>query len=94
MERQSNDITLGVAKLAAAFCSLAAVIYAATQAEPSPSVVWFLSSGPLFAVILWVQKDARRTGVAVFDWGYFLVIARPAVIPWYAFRTRGRQGGG
>jgi hypothetical protein len=92
MEEQSKDITLRVAKLTAAFCSLAAVIYAATQAEPSPSVVWFLSSGPPFAVILWLQKDARRTGVAVHDWGYFLLIAWPAVIPWYAFKTRGRSG--
>jgi hypothetical protein len=92
MEKQSQDITLRVAKLTTVFCSLAAVMYAATQAEPSPSVVWFLKSGPLFAVIIWLQKDARRTGVAVLDWGYFLVIAWPAVIPWYAFRTRGRSG--
>jgi hypothetical protein len=92
MERQSNDITLRVAKLTAAFCSVAAATYGATQAEPSPSAVWFLKSGPLFAVIIWLQRDARRTGVAVLDWGYFLVIAWPAVIPWYAFRTRGRSG--
>jgi hypothetical protein len=92
MEEHSQDITLRVAKLTAAFCSLAAATYGATQAEPSPSIAWFLTSGPLLAVIIWLQKDARRTRVAVLDWGYFLVIAWPAVIPWYAFRARGRSG--
>jgi hypothetical protein len=52
-----------------------------------------LTSGPAFVVILWLQKDARRTGVgAVQDFGYFLWLAWPCVIPWYAFRTRGRTG--
>jgi hypothetical protein len=59
----------------------------------SPVIALFLSSGPLFAVIIWLQKDARRTGVGtVQDWGYFLLLAWPAVIPWYAFKTRGRSG--
>jgi hypothetical protein len=93
MEQQSKDITLRVAKLAAAFCSLVAAAYAATQAEPSPAVALFLSGGPLFAVVLWLQKDARRTRVGVVqDWGYFLLLAWPVVIPWYAFKTRGRSG--
>ena len=90
---RSDDITLKVAKLAALFCSLAAAAYAATQSEPSPIVALFLSGGPLLAVVLWLQKDARRTGVgAVQDWGYFLLLAWPIVILWYAFRTRGRSG--
>jgi hypothetical protein len=89
----SPDVTLTVAKLAALFCSLAAGVYAATQAEPSPIVALFLSGGPLLAVILWLQKDARRTGVgAVQDLGYFLLLAWPLVIPWYALKTRGRAG--
>jgi hypothetical protein len=93
MQERSDDITLRVAKLAALFSSLAAAIYAAVQTEPSPIVSLFLSGGPLLAVILWLQKDARRTGVgAVQDWGYFLLLAWPVVIPWYAFRTRGRSG--
>jgi hypothetical protein len=93
MEEQSKDITLRVAKLTAGFCSLAAAVYAATQGEPSPAVALFLSSGPLLAVIIWLQKDSRRTGVGtVQDWGYFLLLAWPAVIPWYAFKTRGRSG--
>jgi hypothetical protein len=44
-------------------------------------------------VILWLQKDARRTGVpAVLDWGMYLWFAWPVVIPWYAWKTRGRAG--
>jgi len=93
MEEQPKDITLWVAKLTAAFCSLTAAVYAATQGEPSPAVALFLTTGPLVAVILWLQKDARRTGVGtVQDWGYFLWLAWPVVIPWYAFKTRGRSG--
>ncbi len=90
---KASDVTLNVAKLAALFSSVAAAVYAATQVEPSPVVALFLSAGPLLAVVLWLQKDARRTGVgAVQDWGYFLLLAWPVVIPWYAFKTRGRAG--
>ncbi len=86
-------MTLTVAKVAALFASLAAAAYAAAQIEPSPVVVLFMSGGPLFAVILWVQNDARRTGVgSVHDLGYFLVLAWPVVIPWYAFKSRGPSG--
>lgn len=93
MQQPSDDIRMKVAKLAALFCSLAAATYAAVQTEPSPVVALFLSGGPLLAVILWLQKDAQRTGVgAVQDWGYFLLLAWPVVIPWYAFATRGRSG--
>jgi len=89
----TNDITLNVAKLAALFASLAAGVYTAVQTEPSPIVLTFLFWGPLIAVILWLQKDAQRTGTgAVQDWGYFLLLAWPIVIPWYAFKTRGRSG--
>ena len=93
MEELSSDVTLRVAQLAAVFCSLVAAVYAASQIEPSPVVALFLSGGPLIAVIIWLQKDARRTGIgAVQDWGYFLLLAWPVVIPWYAFKTRGREG--
>lgn len=93
MQQRSPDITLNVAKLVAVFCSLAAAVYAAIQLQPSPVVALFLSGAPLLAVILWLQKDAQRTGVgAVHDWGYFLLLAWPLVIPWYAFKTRGHSG--
>ena len=93
MQERSDDIMLGIAKAAAVFSSLAAAAYTATESEASPMVALFLSFGPLLAVILWLQKDARRTGVGtVQDFGYFLLLAWPVVIPWYTFRTRGRSG--
>ncbi len=58
----TKDVTLNVAKLAALFASFAAAVYTAIQAEPSPLIVLFLSWGPLIAVVLWLQKDAQRTG--------------------------------
>ena len=89
----SDDLTLWTAKVTALSCSIAAAVYAAAQLEPSSLVALFLSGGPLIAVILWLQKDARRTGVgAVQDWGLFLWIGWPVVIPWYAWKTRGRAG--
>jgi hypothetical protein len=93
IEQRPNDVTLTVAILAAGFASLAAAAYATAQIEPSPAVALFLSGGPLFAVVLWLQKDARRTNVgSVQDLGFFLLLAWPIVIPWYAFKTRGRSG--
>jgi hypothetical protein len=64
----TKDMTLSVAKLAALFASLAAAVYTAIQAEPSPLIVLFLSWGP-FAVVLWLQKDAQRTGTGPFRIG-------------------------
>jgi hypothetical protein len=93
MSGPAHDTTLRVAVLAAVFASIIAALYAIVQAEPSPVVALFVTSGPLLAVILWLQKDARRTGIgAVQDWGLFLYLAWPVVIPWYAFKTRGRSG--
>ena len=93
MRLVSNDISLRTAKVTALFCALAAAVYGAAQAEPSPLVALFFCFGPLLAVILWLQKDVRRTGVgSVLDLGYFLLAAWPIVIPWYAFKTRGWAG--
>jgi hypothetical protein len=89
----SADITLRVAKFAALFCSVMTAAYAGLQMAPSALMAVLLTSSPAIVVILWLQKDARRTGVgAVQDLGYFLWLAWPFVIPWYAFRTRGRSG--
>ena len=56
-------------------------------------MVLIILLAPMIAVILWLQKDGQRTGVAaVLDWGMFVWLAWPVLIPWYAFRTRGRQG--
>jgi hypothetical protein len=88
-----SDLTLRTAYLTAGFCSAAAVIYGASSAEPAPVVVLFMSLAPVVAVCAWLQKDARGTGVSsVHDLGFFLFLAWPFLIPWYAFKTRGRSG--
>jgi hypothetical protein len=89
----SHDITLWTSKMVALVCSVAAAIYAGVGLEPSPAVELLLTACPLFAVILWLQKDAQRTHTAaILDWGLFLWIAWPVVIPWYAWSSRGRAG--
>ena len=85
-----RDLTLRVAMLVAFFSSIATAVYGAAQVETSPVVALFVSGAPLLVVILWL---ARSTGTgAVRDWGEFLFLAWPVVIPWYAFKTRGRSG--
>ena len=84
---------LTTAYVAAAACSAAAALYTVLALEPAPLVSILISFGPLVAVLLWLQEDARRTkAVAVHDWGFFLWIAWPALLPWYAIKTRGRRG--
>jgi hypothetical protein len=79
--------------ITALFCALAGCLYAVAQVDPSPSVALFVTAAPVLAVILWLQRDAVRTGVgSVHDLGLFLWIAWPVVIPWYAWKTRGRAG--
>jgi hypothetical protein len=93
-DRRSSDPMLRMAVVTAALCSVAACAYSLGELQPSLTVSYFLSLAPLFAVILWVQKDARRSGVAaVHDLGFFLWLAWPVLIPWYAFKTRGRRDG-
>jgi hypothetical protein len=90
----SSDITLWTAKATALVCSAASALYTAAQLEPSlPAMGLILSGGPLLAVILWLQKDAHRRSMGIIpDWGMFLWIGWPVVIPWYAWKTRGRAG--
>ena len=90
---RTRDVPLLVARLTALFTSLVAAAYVLAQAEPSPVVTLFLSAAPTFAVVIWLQRDAARTGVgSVLDLGYFLLLAWPIVIPWYAFKSRGGAG--
>lgn len=90
---RTHDVPLLVARLTAVFMSMVAAVYALAQVEPSPVVTFCLSAAPTFAVVIWLQRDAARTNVgSVLDLGYFLLLAWPIVIPWYAFKTRGRAG--
>ena len=84
---------LRTAKVTSLFCAVASALYVAADAEPSQIVVLFFSAAPLFAVILWLERDAHRTGVgAVHDLGFLLWFGWPVVIPWYSWKTRGPRG--
>ena len=92
-DRVDSRSSLQPAVIVAAVCSAASAIYGALQLDPLPIVAIALSAAPVIAVILWLQKDARRTGVAaVHDLGLFLWFTWPIAMPWYAFKTRGRKG--
>ncbi len=88
-----RDTTLRVAVLTAVVCSVATALYTLAQLEPAPGMSIVITFAPVITVILWLQKDAQRTGIgAVHDWGMFVWLAWPIVIPWYAFRSRGPSG--
>jgi hypothetical protein len=77
----------------AAVCSVASALYVLGRVEPAPVVAWALTAGPLMSVIVWLHQDARRRGIGdVQDFGFFLMLFWPFVIPWYAFASRGRAG--
>ena len=84
---------LRTAKITGLFCALASALYVMVDAEPSPIVILFFSFAPLFGVILWLERDAHRTGVgAVHDLGLLLWFYWLVVIPWYSWKTRGSCG--
>jgi hypothetical protein len=88
-----NPLPLTTAYVTAAVCSAAAALYTALALEPALIVALIVEFTPLVAVLVWLQEDARRTkAVAVQDWGLFLWVAWPALLPWYAVKTRGRRG--
>lgn len=93
MTSETRDTTLRVAIYTSVACSIAAAIYTLAGLEPSPLISLVFVFAPAITVILWMQKDAQRTGiVGVLDWGLFIWLFWPVVIPWYVFKSRGRQG--
>ena len=59
--------------------------------EPSALVALFLSVGPLISVVIWVQNDAQARRIAtVQDWGLFVYLLFPVMVPRHVFLTRGR----
>jgi len=86
-----RDLRLGWA--AALFSASASALYTIAQVEPSAPAALFFSFVPGIAVILWLQRDASRTGIAsVHDLGFFLWLTWPLLIRWYSWKTRGRSG--
>ena len=81
------------ATITSLLCATTAVLYAFADLQPSPLVEWLSTAAPTLAIILWLERDAARTGVgSVHDLGYLLCFGWPIVVPWYALRTRGRAG--
>src|SRR5262249_34582028 len=88
-----QQTSLRTVKVTALLCAVTAAIYGGFQIEPSGLMELFFGFGPLFAVILWIQNDAKKTSVGfVLDLGFFIYITWPITIPWYVFKTRGRAG--
>jgi len=88
-----NDAYMRTAVMTSIFCAAASALYVIADAQPSPIVEWFSLAGPTLAVILWLERDAARTGVgSVHDLGFLLCYGWPIVLPWYALKTRGRAG--
>jgi hypothetical protein len=74
-------------------CVAFVMAYGILGIPPHPFIRLIIIVAPLVAAINWLQADARARRVPlVHDMGFFLWLAWPAVIPWYAFKTRGRHG--
>ena len=92
MQRE-DGIPLKTVYITVAFCAAFSVLYTLAEAEPLPVVSLFIAVAPIVSVIMWLQRDARSARLSlVHDWGLFVWLAWPILIPWYAFKTRGRHG--
>jgi hypothetical protein len=68
--------------------------YLAAGLAPSPSFEIVASFGWSLLLAIWIVSDARRrSGIPVFDFGFYCYVFLPVVFPWYCFWSRGRRGG-
>ena len=73
-------------------CVAFVIVYGFLGRPPHPFIRLVGYVAPLVAAISWLKADARARHVPlVHDMGLFLWIAWPVLIPWYAFKTRGRH---
>jgi hypothetical protein len=87
------DVELTIAKLCALFSAAGTGLYVALDLAPSEGMQVLLSGLPVWAVALWIERDAQRTRVgAVHDLGQLLLIGWLFAIPWYSLKTRGGAG--
>src|ERR1051325_4672081 len=93
MQRTLQETSFRTIKVIALFCAVTAAVYGALDIEPSSLMVLFFWFGPVFAVILWIQSDAKKNSIGtVLDLGFLIYITWPITIPWYVLKTRGRAG--
>src|SRR5712692_9612371 len=68
-----------------------ATAYAALGREPSGITALYIEFGPRLSLICWAVADLRGTALAaVYDWGFFQLLAWPVLIPWYLKYRYGR----
>lgn len=79
--------------ITSAICCGVFGLYGLAHLAPAPIVQLTCTFATIVVVVLWLQADARvRRIQTVHDWGYFAFVAWPVIVPWYAFKTRGRHG--
>jgi hypothetical protein len=66
-----------------------AALYGLLGVHPSAVPQLFFLLAPLVSVVFWTQNDARsrRTGM-IQDWGLFIYLLWPVLVPAYVFKTR------
>ena len=78
--------------ITAGTCAAVVILYGVVGRLDAPLLSLLVTFAPLGAALNWIRADARAQRVpTVHDFGLFLVVAWPIVIPWYVIRTRGRH---
>jgi len=88
-----QNTTLLVAIANAVFCAVVTVVYVLARRDPVPAVRTYLLLAPSITTLLWLQQDARRHHLGpVQDWGFLMWFGWIVMLPWHAFKSRGRRG--
>ena len=67
--------------------------YVVAQVVPSPASTMLLMFAPAFALVFWIEDDARhRRYSPCYDFGFLMLLFFPASLIWYAVWSRGRWG--
>ena len=75
-----------------AAASTVGVIYGLLGIPPSPLPFLFITLAALISVVSWVQRDAHLHHLApIQDFGLFIYLLWPVLVPWYVVRTRGTR---
>ncbi len=90
---EPRNTTLLVAIANAVFCAAVTALYIFARRDPAPAVTTYLLLAPSITTLLWLQQDARRYHLGpVQDWGFFMWCGWIVLLPWHAFKSRGRRG--
>ena len=67
--------------------------YLVAGLSPSTSFEVVASFSWSLLLAIWIVSDARRrSGIPVFDFGFYCYVFLPVVFPWYCFWSRGWRG--